>query len=134
MNTKVSTFIARTIQLSMAAFVVAFAAGCKTTSYDKGDAAAQSLSRAASEVQAESRALDRALQTLNNLANNPSRDPKLQFDQYNDAVNALYRQIERSHAAVKQAREKNADYMRSWERQIGMMNYESVRDYSGARR
>jgi hypothetical protein len=134
MNTKASTFTARTIQLSISALAVVLLAGCKTTSYDKGDAAAQSLSRAAIEVQAESRALDRALQTLNNLANNPSRDPKLQFDQYNDALDALYRQIERAHDAVKEAREKNADYMRSWERQLGMMNYESVRDYSAARR
>lgn len=123
-----------TMRLSISAVAIVFLAGCKTTSYDKGDAAAQSLSRAAIEVQAESRALDRALQTLSALANNPSRDPKLQFDQYSDAVNALFRQIERAHDAVKEAREKSAAYMKDWERQLGMMNYESVRDYSATRR
>jgi hypothetical protein len=134
MNTKASAFAGRTILLSISALALGLVAGCKSTSYDKGDAAGQSLSRAALEVQAESRALDRALQTLSNLANNPSRDLKLQFEQYDGAVDALYRQIERAHNAIKEAREKNAAYLKNWEQQLGKMNYESVRDYSATRR
>src|ERR1043166_155224 len=73
------------------AFVLAVLslAGCSSTPYRKGDAAAMSLQDASSEVQGQSRALEVAMGTLDDLVTKPEMDLKPQFKRLSTAVDEL---------------------------------------------
>jgi DUF2959 family protein len=84
-------------------------AGCASTPYHKGDAAAVSLQNAASEVQGQSRALEVTMGSLAGYA----------------------RRNERSQARV---RSKSGDYFEAWDKQLATMNYENIRNQSQERK
>jgi hypothetical protein len=116
------------------ALVILCLAGCASTPYRKGDAAAISLQDAASDVQSESRALEIAMGTLDDLVNKPEPDLKPQFKHFSgtlDNLTASARHNERSEARVAQ---KSAVYFDAWNKQLATMNYEVVRAKSEARK
>lgn len=110
------------------------AGGCRTTGYDKGDAASRSLQQAAAEVQAESRAIDVTMEALNNLVNTPAADLKPQFKRFSSALarlEATARQTERTRERMEI---KSAAYFEAWDKKMAGINYGIVRDQSESRR
>jgi hypothetical protein len=108
--------------------------GCSTTGYDRGDAAAQSLQLAATEVQAQGRALDTTMAALNEMMNKPAADLKPQFRWFSTSLDRLIDSADRTESSAKVMRKKNAQYLEAWDKQLASMNYEYVRKNSEARR
>jgi len=109
-------------------------AGCASTPYRKGDAAAISLQNAASDVQGQSRALEVAMGTLDDLVNKPEPDLKPQFKRFNKAVNNLAAYASRNNRSEARVSKKSAAYFEDWNKQLATMNYEAVRASSQARK
>jgi hypothetical protein len=122
------------LRIICAAGLVAALAGCASTGYDRGDAAARSLQNAAAEVQAESHSLDMTLAALKELVNNPSADLKVQFRAYETALDGLAAAAQRTESTGKGMRQKNVAYFESWDKQLADINYEYVRKSSEARK
>jgi len=120
----------------LALFLIVFAglAGCKTSTYKRGDAAARSLQNAAAEVQIQSRDLNITMSSLEYLINKPAADLRPQFKQFGKNLDRLEASARRNEKAAQAALEKNALYLASWDLQITNMNYEVVRSRSQARR
>jgi len=119
--------------LTLASFAAGLA-GCSTTGYERGDAAARSLQNAAAEVQIQSRELRFTMSTLETLVNKPAVDLKPQFDTFSKSLNRLQAAVARNQRAAEAVVAKNAEYLASWDRQITNMNYEVVRTRSVERR
>jgi len=126
-------------------FVVAFAplalwlAGCaapahRSTAYQKSDAVAHSTRVAAREVQIELNDLDAVMATLGHLVNDTATDLRPRFAAYNQAVDRLYRSIERVELAITRMQKKNAAYMEEWDRHAVAMNYGITREHRDARK
>lgn len=109
-------------------------AGCASTPYHKGDAAAISLQDAASDVQGQSRALEIAMGTLDDLVNKPEADLKPQFKRFSKAVNNLTAYASRNNRSEARVSKKSAAYFEDWNKQLAAMNYEAVRTRSQTRK
>jgi len=121
-------------RITIFAFVAAVClAGCKSTSYKKGDAAANSLETAAAEVQAESRALDLTMGSLKDLNNDAGPDLKLQFQHFSTCLDKLVSAAHRTELTGQRMAEKNAAFLLAWQKQLDQMQYEHVRDVSQTR-
>jgi hypothetical protein len=134
---KTQSTSANTVQLACAiglSIISLTAAGCKSTGYDKSDAAAQSLRSAAAEVQTQSRALEMTTTALSDLVNNPSTDFKPQFRWFSSSLNRLIASADRTDKTGKHMRKKSADYFEAWDEQLMQMNYEYVRKGSEQRK
>src|ERR1051325_7969749 len=118
------------------AFVLALLslAGCSSTPYRKGDAAAMSLQDASSEVQGQSRALEVAMGTLDDLVNKPEMDLKPQFKRFSKAVDTLAAYARRNNRSEARVSRKSAAYFEEWNKQLASMNYDVVRERSQARK
>jgi hypothetical protein len=108
--------------------------GCRTRTYDRGDAAARSLQQAAMEVQVQSRYLTFTMSALDDLVSRPRADLRPQFEQFSRNLDRLQDSARRNEKAARAAYERNAAYLGSWDRQITNMNYEVVRSRSEDRR
>jgi hypothetical protein len=108
--------------------------GCASTGYKKSDAAAESLQDAAVQVQAESIAIDSTVATLNDLINNPASDLKPQFERYNEALGRLVALEDRNEKAASRASHKSVAYFDAWDKQLGNIEYESIRNKSLSRK
>jgi Protein of unknown function (DUF2959) len=122
---------ARILALSVA---VACLAGCASTPYKKGDAAAISLQDAASAVQGESRSLEVAMGTLDDLVNKPEPDLKPQFKRFSKALHNLAASSRHNERAQARVAQKTTIYFDEWNKQLATMNYEVVRARSEARK
>lgn len=118
----------------LACLILTFLIGCKTHTYDRGDAAARSLRNAAAEVQIESRHLNFTMTSLQDLVNKPAPDLRPQFQQFSRNLDNLRAAARRNEKAAEDAYKRNGAYLQSWDRQITNMSYEVVRTQSEARR
>jgi Protein of unknown function (DUF2959) len=109
-------------------------AGCASTPYHKGDAAAVSLQDASSEVQGQSRALEVTMGSLDDLVNKPEPDLKPQFKRFSKALDNLAGYSKRNDRSEARVRNKSADYFEAWDKQLTTMNYEAVRTRSQERK
>jgi hypothetical protein len=109
-------------------------AGCASTPYHKGDAAAVSLQNAASEVQGQSRALEVTMGSLDDLINKPEPDLKPQFKRFSKSLDNLSGYARRNERSQARVRTKSGDYFESWDKQLATMNYENVRNQSQERK
>lgn len=109
-------------------------AGCASTGYDKGDAAATSLREAAAEVQGQGRALEVTMGTLNELVTKPEPDLKPQFKRFGKSLDDLAASARRNERAQVRITQKSAAYFEAWDKQLATMNYEAVRSRSAARK
>ena len=124
----------RTIRLLGWVLAASWLAGCRSTGYDRGDAAARSLQSAAVEVQAQNRALETTMTALNDLVTKPAADLKPQFRWFSASLDRLIDSADRTERTGKVMRKKNAAYFEAWDKQLASMNYEYVRKNSEARR
>ena len=109
-------------------------AGCASTPYHKGDAAAVSLQDAASEVQGQSRALEVTMGSLDDLINKPEPDLKPQFKRFSKSLDNLAGYARRNEHSQARVRNKSADYFEAWDKQIATMNYDNIRFHSQERK
>lgn len=122
-------------QLAVAmAFVVACLAGCTSTGYQKGDAAAVSMQRAATEVQLEGKAMSQTMAALQDLLQQPSGDLRPAFKRYSKSLDHLIATAQSTENTGGRVREKNAAYFQAWDQQLQTIDYQHIRELSQARR
>ena len=135
MKTCVQTKLSRALVACSGIALLSFAlAGCSTTGYKRGDAAAKSFQYAAIQVQEESQALTATIRTLDTMTKQPAADLKPQFRQYNRALNRLEKCVARNESAAVRLAAKNYLYLQHWDNQLTNINYETVRASSEARK
>ncbi len=121
-------------QSTVLGLALACLAGCASASYKKSDAAAQSMSSAASEVQAESMALETTRAALNDLINNPPQDLKPPLKRYSQALDRLTACAQRTENTGKTMARKSEAYFAAWDRQLTNISYEVIRNSSSTRK
>lgn len=114
--------------------VLASLAGCAANGYQKGDVAAVSMQRAATEVQAESRAIDETVASLRELVSEPNGDLRVPFKRYSKSVNRLIGAAQRTDNTGRRMDQKSAAYLQAWDQQLQTIDYQHIRDLSEARR
>jgi hypothetical protein len=137
MNTLTQSKSSVSLQLTHCAalaLALAWLAGCASPGYKKSDAAAGSMSSAASEVQAESLALDVTRSSLNNLVENPPADLRLGLDRYSEALNKLAASAQRTENTGKTMARKSEAYFVAWDKQLTNITYEVIRNGSNTRK
>jgi hypothetical protein len=136
MPTKASTnrhAFARVSQISICTLAALVMCGCAST-YRQGDAASDSLSKAATEIRAESQAIDATLASLDNLVNKPGPDLRPQYAQYGRSLDRLVVASKRAEKSAEEAKQKSSDFFESWDKQTADIKYEAVRDQSVSRK
>jgi hypothetical protein len=109
--------------------------GCALmTSHPPNDTAAMSARRAAAEVQDEQRALDLAMTTLTDLVNQPGADLRIPYHQFSIALDRLVTAANRTDLTGKTMAQKNAAYLRTWDKQLEGVTFDKVREVSANRR
>ena len=119
---------------ALALTAMSFMVGCTSTGYQKGDVAANSMQRAAAEVQLEGRAMDQTMASLSDLLTQSEGDLRRPYKRYSrdlDRLIALARQTENTGARMEQ---KNAAYIAEWDRQLATIDYGHIHEISEARR
>jgi hypothetical protein len=137
MATKDSNYrfgFARVGQVSSCALALLFVCGCASTNYHRGDAASQSLQKAARQIQAESYCIDLTLASLDDLVNKPAVDLKPQFTKFNASLNRLVAASDRAQKAADVAHKKSAEYFQTWDKETATIKFEAVRDQSVSRK
>jgi hypothetical protein len=109
-------------------------AGCASTGYNRGDAAALSLQDTAADVQAESRAIDMTVSALDDLTKSPTGDLKLQFRSFSRSLDQLIAAAKRADATAARMELKHTLYFATWDKELPTITYEAIRNRSGARR
>lgn len=122
------------LQISVFASGLIYLSGCASASYQKADVAAESLQKAAVEINIESRAIDTAMGTLDDLVNKPAADLRPQFERFDASLNWLIDSAKRAEQAADRASKNSQDYFQSWNKDLGRINYEAVRDQSVSRK
>jgi len=117
----------------LAAFAAVHLTGCTSANYKKGDAAANSLATASAEVQAESRALDLTMGSLKDLYNDPGPDLKQPFQHFSTCLDRLVSAAHRTESTGQRMAEKNAAFLLAWQKQLGEIEFEHIRDLSQTR-
>jgi chromosome segregation ATPase len=121
--------------LSLGVLLLALAGGgCATQAYEKGNAAARSLSAASADVQAESRAIDSTIAALKTLVSAPAADLKPQYQAYRQALKRLEAATVRTTKTGAALSQKNEAYLAEWEKELASINYEYIRERSQKRR
>jgi len=136
MPTKASNIrhaLARVSQISICTIMAVVICGCAST-YRKGDAASDSLHRAAMEIRAESGAIDLTLASLDNLVNNPGPDLKPQFARFSHSLDRLVAASKRAEKSAEAAKHTSADFFETWDKRTADIKYEAVRDQSVSRK
>jgi hypothetical protein len=108
-------------------------AGCTSTSYKKGDAAANSLETAAAEVQAESRALDLTMASLKDLNNDAGPDLKQPLQHFSTCLDKLVSASHRTELTGQRMAQRNAAFLLAWQKRLDQMQYEHIRNLSQTR-
>jgi hypothetical protein len=105
-------------------------AGCTTAGYRKGDAAALTIQSAAAEVQSERQALDLTMTALKTLVNEPDADLKRSFRHFSSSLDRLIACAHDTDKTGKRMAQRDADYLQAWDKQLGAMEFEHIRDLS----
>lgn len=108
--------------------------GCASAGYKKENAASQSLRRAAIDINAENRMIDVTMASLDDLINNPSGDLRPHFERFNTALDGLMDASNRAEKSAARAKQKSADYFKSWDKESASIDFPAVRDQSVARK
>ena len=124
----------RALQISTCVLTLAWMSGCASASYDKAGAASASLRRAALDINVENRMIDVTMASLDDLINNASGDLRPHFERFNTSLNGLIDASNRAEKSAARAKEKSADYFKTWDKESASMNFEAVRDQSVARK
>jgi hypothetical protein len=116
------------------ALCLALVVGCASHGYQKGDVAAVSMQRAATEVQAEGKAMDQTVARLQELVSQPTGDLRVPFKRYSRALDRLIASAQRTENTGKKMEENSGAYLQAWDQQLQTIDYQHIRDLSEARR
>ncbi len=108
--------------------------GCTTPNPSKGNAAALSMQRAASEVRSESNAVELTMKALNELQNEPGGDLRQPFRHYCSALDRLTAAARKTEATGNRMAQRNAAYLTAWDKNLQTIDYEHIRELSQTRR
>src|SRR5690349_21239572 len=120
--------------LSMLGLALIAVPGCATRGYQKGDVAALTMQRAATEVQIEGRALDQTVTTLHALISDPNGDVRVPFKRYSRSLDRLIATAQRNENTGRTMEQKSAAYLPAWDQQLQTIDYQHIRDLSETRR
>jgi len=109
-------------------------AGCSTEGYHKSNAAAMSMQTAAQEVRAESQALELTMEGLRNLVNEPGADLRRPYKHFSSSLAELVVASNRTETTGKRMEERSAAYLQAWDRQLGLIDFDHVREVSQSRK
>lgn len=109
-------------------------AGCTSAGYKKGDVAAVSLQRAATEVQAETKDIDQTMAALQDLVQQPSGDLRPAFKRFSIDLDRLVARAQKTERTGQQVREKNNAYFQAWDQQLQAIDYQHIRELGQARK
>ena len=123
-----------TALLLATAAVLVWMPGCATNGYQKGDSAAVSMQRSATEVQAEGRAMDQTLRSLEALVSAQDGDLRAPFKRYCRSLDRLVSAAQRTENTGRTMDQKSAAYIQAWDQQLQTIDYQHIRDLSEARR
>jgi hypothetical protein len=129
-----SSALHRMLQAVMVVGMVVFLSSCATQGYQKGDMAAASMQKAATEVQAEQRALDATVAALGDLINAQGGDLSMPFKRYSYALDHLIASARHTETTGRTMELKSASYVEAWDRQLQSIDYQHIREVSEARR
>jgi hypothetical protein len=121
-------------QVCAVAIALACLEGCATSGYQKGDVAAISMQRAATEVQAEGRAMDQTVATLRALVSEPNGDLRVPFKRFSRSLDRLIATAQRTENTGTTMQQKNLAYAQAWDLQLQSIDYQHIRQLSEARR
>ncbi len=125
--------LARVSQISVCTLAALVMCGCAST-YRPGEAAGDSLSKAATEIREESRAIDVTLASLDNLVNQPGPDLRPQYARYSHSLDRLVAASKRAEKSAEEAKQRSAEFFESWDKKTADIKYEAVRDQSVSRK
>lgn len=127
------TFL-RALQICTCVLTLAWMSGCASASYKKENAASQSLRRAAIDINAENRMIDVTMASLDDLINKSSGDLRPHFERFNTDLDRLVDASNRAEKSAARAKQKSADYFKSWDKESASIDFPAVRDQSVARK
>jgi hypothetical protein len=78
--------------------------------------------------------IDVTMASLDDLINKSSGDLRPHFESFNNALDGLMAASNRAEKSAARAKEKSADYFKSWDKQSASIDFEAVRDQSVARK
>ncbi|HVV73836.1 MAG TPA: DUF2959 family protein, partial [Verrucomicrobiae bacterium] len=107
---------------------------CTSTGYRRGDSVAVGMTSAAAEVQAESRALQSVVSALNSLVASTNADLKPPYRAFSSRLTRLVAAAHKTEDTGKRMTERDALYLKMWEEQLSKIDFEHIRELSGARK
>jgi len=116
------------------ALVACLLTACASTGYQKGDVAAASMQKLATDVQVEEQAMELTVTTLKDLLAEPNGDLRPPFKRFSKSVDRLIATAQRTQNTGRCMREKNAAYLQAWDQELQTIDYQHIRDLSEARR
>jgi len=116
------------------ALAASWLVGCTSTGYQKGDVAAMSMQKAATEVQVEGTAMNQTIAALQDLVQQPNGDLRPAFKRFSKSLDRLITTAHHTEATSQRVREKNAAYFQAWDRQLQTIDYQHIRELSEARK
>jgi hypothetical protein len=122
------------LQTSICIAGVLYLSGCASPSYKKADSASSSLQKASMEINTENRAIEATMTSLDDLVNKPAADLTPQFTRFNSSLEWLIDSSQRAEKAAAEANKKSREYFEAWDKEVGSIRYEAVRDQSVSRK
>ena len=108
--------------------------GCASNGYRQAGAAASSLQNTSDRINRGTGQIDAALAALSQLVDNPGADLKLQFRNFNTAVNgvdAFARDLASRNVSIQQ---QGATYFQKWDEDLARIQNEDIRSRSAERK
>lgn len=109
-------------------------AGCASTGYQKGDVAAVSMQKAATEVQVEGKTMNQTMAALQDLEQQPNGDLRPAFKRFSKSLDRLLATARHTQDTGRRVREKNAAYFQAWDQQLQTIDYQHIKELSEARK
>jgi hypothetical protein len=109
-------------------------AGCSTTAYHKGDSASASMHQTSLAVQDENRSLNATMAALKDLTSATEGDLKPKFQHFSTSLDNTIAACKRADNAAHSMQSKCAAYFDAWGNELRQINYQAIRETSGARK
>jgi hypothetical protein len=109
-------------------------AGCSTTAYHKGDSASASMHQTSLAVQDENRSINATMGALKDLTSASQGDLKPKFQHFSTSLDNTIASCKRADDAARTMQSKCAAYFDAWSKELPLINYQAIRETSGARK
>lgn len=121
------------IPAALLSLLAAFCSSCANRGYLKAEQTSNSLTSAATQVEAARQHLQSTTSALSALVNQPSPDLRAGFERYRTSVEALEGAVKSVNAEADNMQKQGQQYFATWDAQIAQMQSENIRSRSTAR-